>query len=811
MVVDPRSPHVSDPLHAAWIAAARREAEPCRAWPVERDAAHCADNASEAFAAALPGYALGPEISRGGQGVVYRAVQRGTDREVAIKVLRAAALDSPAQQARFEREVRILAQLEHPNIVTILDSGTCGPRHYFIMRYISGQALDEYLRTRRPRLTDILRLFITICDAVSAAHLRGILHRDLKPGNIRVDPDGVPHVLDFGLAKTDALRTGGTSSNAATAFTSTGEFVGSLPWASPEQVDGSPDDLDIRTDVYSLGVMLYHALTGQHPYDLSGTFRETLNTIVTVEPLRPSSRNRALNDDLDTIVLKCLRKNRAERYDSASELRRELQRFLQGEPLIAKRDSTWYVLRKSIRRHRVPAVMAGLALALLISIGMGAVLLYRQEARLRGEAVAARDEARRQAHIAELVNTFLNDDLLTAARPEQRGRDVSLRELLDLASLRLGARLDGEPLIAARLHHTLGNTYFSLGVNDLAERHLGRALELFQLSGAESLALVARGDQARLWTELGRFEPAERLLRDILIAVRQTQPPGCPAELTALSNLGIVHMRLGRLEEAEESLRRALTLQESQRGAHAPPLNTMQQLGTLYRQRGRLAESEELLLRAAQTAVRLHGSEDPQTQPILLSLAETYRKQNRYPEAETLFAHGLSVRQRLYGAAHPNTLLLLNNLAVFYSHLHGADATEWLLREGLAQARPALGDQHPTVVSMFSNLGQILSSRHRHLEARPYHALAVENAVTFLPARHANRALYLQRYGECLLALGELSEAEAALLTAHSIRAALTPISPEDLRQSCLALAGLYESWSCPEQAQQWRAAAPID
>ncbi|MGE3181345.1 MAG: serine/threonine-protein kinase, partial [Phycisphaerae bacterium] len=257
--------------HLDWIATAREEARRARmdartvasGSSIMRDVLTL-DRESSFWNELLPRYEISDERKQGGQGVVYRGTQRGTRREVAIKVMREGPLGDVATKARFDREVQILAQLKHPNIVTILDSGVASGISYYVMDYIRGEALDTYIQQNKPTVNEILALFAKICDAVNAGHLRGIIHRDLKPSNIRVDPSGEPHILDFGLAKVnefDALADSRTIMR-----TTTGQFVGSLPWASPEQVEGRPEGVDIRTDVYAIGVMLYQQLTGEFPY-----------------------------------------------------------------------------------------------------------------------------------------------------------------------------------------------------------------------------------------------------------------------------------------------------------------------------------------------------------------------------------------------------------------------------------------------------------------------------------------------------------------------------------------------------------------
>ncbi len=327
------------------------------------------------------GYSITREIRRGAQGVVYQAVQQSTRRRVAIKVMHEGPFAGARDKARFEREIHILGQLSHPNIVTIHDSGESAGQFFYVMDYIPGPTLDIWATSQGRSVPETLTMLAKICDAVSAAHLRGIIHRDLKPGNVRIDASGEPHVLDFGLAK---LTPAAASQQSATEImTLEGQFLGSLPWASPEQASGNPDEIDIRSDVYSLGVMLYHMLTGRFPYAVVGSMRDVLDNIMNAAPIRPSKLRRHIDGELETIVLKALCKQPERRYQSAAGLARDLRHYLAGEPIEAKRDSTWYVLRKTVGRHRLR--LAAVATIVVLCAGFGA-LNWQQ--RIRAEADA---------------------------------------------------------------------------------------------------------------------------------------------------------------------------------------------------------------------------------------------------------------------------------------------------------------------------------------------------------------------------------------------------------------------------------------
>jgi WD40 repeat protein len=340
---------------------------------------------------AFEGYSIVREAHRGGQGVVYEAVQKSTGRRVAIKVMREGLFAGDRDAARFEREVRILGQLEHPGVVSILASGVRAGHFFYVMDYVQGQPLDDYaasLRAGDAGVRSLLGVFDLVCEAVNAAHLRGIIHRDLKPGNILVDAQGMPRILDFGLARVAAEDHG-------LRLTATGQFVGSMPWSSPEQAAGDQSRVDLRTDVYSLGVIFYQALAGRFPYAVEGGPRDVLNNILTAAPARLRAPNGwRIDADVEAIILKCLSKERERRYQSAGELASDLRRFLADRPVLARPPTTVYQLRAFARRNKL-LVGAGLAIASAIVLGLIGLTAGLIEASIaRRAAVRDRDAAR---------------------------------------------------------------------------------------------------------------------------------------------------------------------------------------------------------------------------------------------------------------------------------------------------------------------------------------------------------------------------------------------------------------------------------
>lgn len=423
----------------------------------------------------FPGYQIVREISRGGQGVVYQALSKSTKRKVAIKVLREGPFVGVRDRIRFEREIEVLSQLNHPNIVAIQDSGIAGGLHYFVMDYISGHTLDNYIRDADRTIEGTLALFHKICDAVNAAHLRGIVHRDLKPANIRVDASGEPHILDFGLAKgagTDIIE-----GENLQVMTATGDFLGSLPWSSPEQAERAPEKIDVRTDVYSLGVILYQLLTGRFPYEVLGNFREALDRILHEAPRRPSTIKRGINDEVETIVLKCLSKERDRRYQSAGELARDIRHYLAGEPIEAKRDSQLYAIRKVLQRHKAATLAALVSLAAIIAGGIVSTSFWRHAELQKTLAQEALAETTKVQAVADSATSFAGE-LITSLDPEiARGLDTTLlRELLRDVDRKAADRFAQQPLARAAIDEFRGTTFAKLGDLTQATELLRRAL-----------------------------------------------------------------------------------------------------------------------------------------------------------------------------------------------------------------------------------------------------------------------------------------------------------------------------------------------
>ncbi len=401
----------------------------------------------------IRGYRLGEELHRGGQGAVFVAEQLSTRRACAVKMLLGGKFASERQRMRFEREVEVVAGMRHPGIVTLYESGlTRDGEPWFAMELVKGERLDVYVKTFvDPHAASgraCATLFRSIADSVAYAHRRGVIHRDLKPGNILVDSDGVPRVLDFGLARlTDSSHLGEVNGGS----TIVGEFLGTLAYAAPEQLAGDPTLIDTRCDLYALGVVFFECLCGRKPFLGAKSIAELVTQKTTSMPPKPSSLVPAIDRDLEVIVLRLLASDPARRYDSADALCEDLERFLDGRPILAREDSVAYVIRKTMRRHWVASSAAG---ALVATIAISAIAL----------AFAYANAERQRVRSERTLATFQN--ALGSANPETGAgsSEMSVEQFLTLVEQQVTTELADEPFLLAGVLRTLGLIH--LGFDD---------------------------------------------------------------------------------------------------------------------------------------------------------------------------------------------------------------------------------------------------------------------------------------------------------------------------------------------------------
>lgn len=678
----------------------------------------------------LSGSRLGPyrllrQLGRGGMSTVYLAErEEGFRRQVAIKVLRGVF---PARELRrrLYTERQILASLEHPHIARLYDGGsTRDGQPYLVMEFVQGEPLDEHCRRRDLSLEEKLRLFLEICGAVEHAHRNLLVHRDLKPANILVTAEGEPKLLDFGIAKLlDVDRFDGLTGTA----TRTGLRPMTPAFASPEQVRGGP--VTTASDVYSLGVLLFHLLTGESPYRPGEHHPHALEAAVLEQtPPKPSDRAggalaRRLRGDLDTIVLKALRKDPGRRYGSARELAEDLERFLSHRPVLARPETLGYRAVKLVRRHTW-GTLATLTLVFLM-VGF-AVVTTLQSARLARE----RDDAQAERNRARQTSEFLLD-LLSRPDPAQaRGEELTVREVLDRGAERVD-RLSDQPSLQAASLTTIGRVYRELGLFDESRPALERALELRRGLHREIHPEIAESlrELALLHQDVGDYDAAERHFREALTMLQGLYGRRHARVAEILNDLGLLLYDQQRYDAAEPLLREALELtrellpNDDLRLAHV-----LNNLGLLLHDRGDLEGAERMYRESLNLTREQVGGTHPDTASSLNNLAVLLHDRGDLGGAQRLHRESLELRRKLYGNHHPAVAVAAYNVARLDHSLGHLEQAEALYREALAISREVLGNEHRYVAVICHHLGRLLRQQGEleEAEARLLEALALE-------------------------------------------------------------------------------------
>ena len=693
-------------------------------------------------------------LGHGGMGTVLAGVrdEAGFVQRVAIKRLHAGSWSLHARE-RFLRERVILAGLEHPNIARLVDGGVDeAGLPYFAMERIEGAPITEHCRVAKLELPGRLRLFEQICHAVEYAHARLVVHRDIKPANVLVTPAGQAKLLDFGIAKLLEEAPGDAS------LTATAAAVMTPAYAAPEQFQGQP--ITVATDVYQLGVLLYELLTGRSPHGVAGSPLAMQRQVLEVEPERPSravpSHARELAGDVDAIVMKALRKNPAERYRSVEALRRDLEAYQESRPVVARRGTGMYRLRKYLHRHR----MAAVASAMLVLSLSGGLVGVGVQARI---AEQERDRARSAESRAEAIRDFLLEDLLKAPAPESSlGRPLTVAEVLDAASHSVGHAFRDIPGTEADVRLTLARTYASLGRTDDAERHAGEARRLLELAyGAGSTdVLRARTLLADLHDDAGRYAEAHTEIERVLTSQRAVLAPGDPDVLASRRVLGRTLTLETQFFAAEGELRDALAIQERERPEDW-------RLGVELRGAlvdaliGRVAppETEELCREILEIQERHLGPEHPDIATTLDRLSGVLQRKLRYEDALEVATRALELRRRVQGEEHPLTGDAWSRVAIQHDRLHHTEQALDAARRAQAIFEASLGSNHPKTLEALHRVAIELRLSGRLHEAEPLYRTVLEGFERSLGQEHPSTLRVLAHLQMLLVAEDRLAEA----------------------------------------------------
>jgi eukaryotic-like serine/threonine-protein kinase len=721
-------------------------------------------------------YELLDQVARGAQGIVYRARDTRVDRVVALKRLTAGRFATARQQRRFERELETTAALRHPHVVSIDRYEIIDGQPLLSMEWIDGVTLDRWTRPRpegkRKSLDDILGVFRMICDAVEYAHQHGVIHRDLKPGNILVVEESVggyggataetreassasglgiprpsgacPKVLDFGLA---VLADDGPLAGRVTA---TSEFVGTPAYAAPEQVRGDRAAIGICTDIYALGVLLYEMLAGRLPFSEGGGLAALFDAIRAEDAPPPSRWSPDVSADLDAIVLKALAKEPAQRYHSVSAFSVDLGHVAAGEPAEARHTHRGYAIRLLLRRHRVALIAAAAGVALLAAWAATLSVMYARQGRLLAEVTAARDESQ------GLQRAF--GHLLASVAELGRGADLSLRrEVLDGAAKTAEADLGGRLTSWAEAEDTIGRTYQQLGLYEEAERHLRAALtSRIDLHGREHRDVATSLTHlASLLCDRARGAEAEPLFREALDMRRRLLGDEHPEVAESMHHLAIVLQSREEYEAAAAMHQQTLEVQRRLLGPdHADIALSLTGLGYAYFNLRDYAEAEKCFRAALEMRLRLVAEPQRDVAGCRVDLGKALYEQGRLDDAEPLLRSALATFRQLLGPVHDNTAWAAHRLGLVLTAQGRFDEAEALLREALAIYRQTLGEETEYSGFVLESLAGLLARTDRNAEA-----LAALRDAERIFAAQPHQSIPLERVRSRLAQLAPPAEA----------------------------------------------------
>jgi serine/threonine protein kinase len=752
-------------------------------------------------------YTLLRQIGEGGMGTVFMAEQtEPVKRKVALKVIKP-GMDSKQVIARFEAERQVLAMMNHVNIARVIDVGTTdADRPYFVMELVHGVPITKYCDDNYLTPRERLKLFVPVCQAIQHAHQKGIIHRDIKPSNVMVtlyDGKPVPKVIDFGVAKATEQKL-----TERTLFTQFGTMVGSLEYMSPEQAELSALGVDTRSDIYSLGVLLYELLTGSTPLTnkrLKETaYADILRLIKEEEPPKPSTRlsdsgeslpsisaqrnmepsklTKLVRGELDWIVMKCLEKDRGRRYETANAFAADMQRYLDDETVQACPPSAVYQLRKFVLRNKGPVLAVAIITLSLLGGIVGTILALTEARGQRRQAKESLEQARQSEAETMAVLGFFENRVLNAAKPkgygQGLGRDVTIREAMDKAEPEIGQTFAEKPLAEASIRRVLGITYWHMGDYAKAIGQHERALALREAHwGTEHHdTLNSMSNLGQAYQSASRLNDALRILEKTLELEKTLHGPDKPNTLWTMNRLAETLQSLGRHAEAlplyeGELIRAKATLGPN----HTDTMIYMDKLAGCYFRLGRRAEALRLFEETLKVEELNLAPDHPDRLATMGNLAFVYSDLGRWDEAIPLQSDVLAISKTALAADHPETIINIHNLGVSYRDVGRIDDARPLLEEALRLQTIRLGRAHHLTSLMANNLAMLYRDNGRMKEALALFQESLNHLTAKFGAEHTNRYLLMNHTAACLLKMQRHEESAALSRDCLRLRERNTP------------------------------------
>ena len=827
---------------------------------------------SEGPGTVIDRYKLLEKIGEGGMAVVYMAEQtEPIRRKVALKIIKL-GMDTKSVIVRFEAERQALAMMDHPNIAKVLDAGSTETgRPYFVMELVTGVSITEYCDRNNLSTKDRLVLFIQVCNAVQHAHQKGIIHRDIKPTNVMVsrhEGQPIPKVIDFGIAKATDQRL-----TEKTLFTHYAHIIGTPAYMSPEQADLGDTDVDTRSDIYSLGVLLYELLTGTTPFSEEelrkagylemqrvireqeppkpstklSTFGETITDIAKFRACTPDLLTKAIRGDLDLIVMKSLEKERVRRYDTVAELSADIGRHLRHEPVLVTAPAMLYKLHKFVSRNK--ALVTGISAVLIVLIAGIIVSTLFALGQTR-----ARKEAEHQTKIAQAISDYLRRDLIWSANPFRINPEgLTAYSYLDAASVDLENKFADEPQVEAFIRRWVGTTYRNVSRYAEAEPHLERSVQLFrkELGDDHPETLQSMHLLVMLYRHQSRYVDAEDLAIKVFECRHRILGQDDINTLWSMNMVALVYRDQGLYKKAEPFFLEQLDISQRLQGKQATRANLLfkSNLASLYRLQGRYEEAEPLLLESLDKGPQAWGDKHPyvplvslgllyieqgryaEAEPLLTKavayrvevmgenhlstltakalLASLYRFQKRYEEAETLATKVLEARRLVLGAEHHDTLSSMYELAKLYIDLGRYGQAEPLLIGSMDISRRTLGEEHPLTLSSMNALGILYNKQKLYQQSEPLLTQALSQRQQKFGEEHPATLESMNDLALFYKNTGRFEDAERLFLAAFEGRRLKLKERHPDTKETIKNLSELYEAWAKPQKAKKWKSKLP--